>query len=207
MPTRVIISGAVEGLIDEAVFRRLTRWAGAIPGIIYGKHGKPFLLQRISGYNRVARTLPWLVLVDLDSDADCSPPMARLWLPHPSERMCFRIVVREIEAWLLADGERLARFLGVAPSLMPHNPEMLDDPKHTLVQIASSSRRREIRKDIVPRPRSHRAVGPAYNSRMIEFVSDARSGWRPDVAARSSDSLRRCMHRLQQLVRKPIYST
>lgn len=195
----VTISGAVEGLIDEAVFRRLVYWVGAEPGPVHGRHGKAFIRKHMEAYNRAALSAPWLILVDLDHDSDCAPPTVREWLPEPAGLMCFRIVVREIEAWLLADRERLAQFLSVRMSLIPRDPEALSDPKRTLVAIASKSRRKEMRHDMTPRPRSHRDVGPAYNSRMIEFVNDERDGWRPDVAAESSESLRRCLRRLEHL--------
>jgi len=199
MPKAVTISGAVEGLIDEAVLRRLIAWTGAVPGPVHGRHGKAFLRKQMDAYNRAARSVPWLVLVDLDHDADCPPPLLDEWLPEPAPHMCFRIVVREIEAWLLADRERLARYLGVGVAQIPADPEAIADPKRALVHIARQSRRKDIRADMVPRPRSCREVGPAYNSRLIHFVNDQRNGWRPDVAARSSESLRRCLLQLQRL--------
>ena len=73
----VTISAAVEGDVDEAVARRLIVGAGAQPGSIYGKHGKAALRTRIDGYNRAAQHAPWLVLVDLDSDAACAPVLRR----------------------------------------------------------------------------------------------------------------------------------
>jgi hypothetical protein len=199
MPKAVTISGAVEGLIDEAVLRRLIVWAGAVPGPIYGRHGKAFLRKNMDAYNRAAQVSPWIVLVDLDHDTDCPLPFLQEWLPDPAPHMCFRIVIREIEAWLLADRERLAQFLNVRLTLIPDDPETLRDPKRTIVDIARRSRRKDIRADMVPRARSYRQVGPAYNSRMIQFVSDEQRGWRPDVAAESSESLRRCLRRLERL--------
>jgi len=199
MPKAVTITGAVEGLIDEAVLRRLIVWTGAKPGPIHGRHGKAFLRKQMDAYNRAARSAPWLVLVDLDHDADCPPPVVREWLPEPAPHMGFRIVVREIEAWLLADRERLARYLSVRAAVIPRHPETISNPKRALVEIARKSRRKVIRADMVPRPRSYREVGPAYNSRMIQFVSDKRNGWRPDVAAYSSESLMRCLRQLKRL--------
>jgi hypothetical protein len=200
MANAVTISGAVEGLIDEAVLRRLIQWVGAEPGPIHGKRGKAFLRKQMVAYNYAARALPWLVLVDLDNDADCPPPVLKVWLPEPAPQMCFRIVVREIESWLLADRETLARFLNVRFSLIPRDPESINDPKHLLVEIARHSRRQDIREDMTPRPRSYRQVGPAYNARMVQYVNDERNGWRPEVAAASSESLRRCLHRLERLM-------
>ena len=188
--------------MDEAVLRRLIFEAGATPGIIFGKQGKSFLHKRITGYNQAAEFDPWVVLVDLDHEADCPPVMKSSWLPDPASYMCFRIAVREIETWLLADSERLARFLGVRISRVPPEPELLDDPKGVMIEIATGSKRRRIKKDMVPRPGSRRKVGPAYNARLIQFVTNMQKGWRPEVAAQSADSLNRCLRGLEHVIQE-----
>ena len=195
----VAISGAVEGLVDEAVARRLIAQVGATPGPVYGRNGKEFLRQRLGGYNLASQHSPWIVIVDLNHEVGCAPDLRLQWLPAPARFMCFRVAVRETEAWLLADRERVAKFLGVAIAKVPRDPEALDDPKQTLVNLASRSRRRAIREDMVARPGSRRAVGPAYTSRLIEFATDPSAGWRPTVAAANSDSLASCLVRLGEL--------
>ena len=200
--TPIVISSAVEGVVDEAVVKRLIIDAGGEIGPIYGKKGKSLLKQRINGYNNAARHRhnPWIVLVDLNREADCPPPLKAVWLPNPGPFMCFRIAVREIEAWLLADRERFASFFRVRLSDVPAEPELLDDPKEAVIELSRRSRSRDIRLDMAPRPGSGRKIGPAYVSRLIEFVSDPQKGWRPERAARSSDSLRRCLVRIRELV-------
>jgi hypothetical protein len=193
----VMISAAVEGLVDEAVLRCLIQRAGGTLTQVHGKRGKQHLRRQINGYNGAAGISPWVILVDLDADADCAPPLRAAWLPHPAPMMCLRVAVRAVEAWLLADQARLARFLGVAAVRIPVGPEAVIDPKRALVEIARHSRRRDIREDMVPRAGSGRSVGPAYASRLIEFV---QAHWRPEVAAQSSDSLRRCCERLDDVV-------
>ena len=54
-----VISAAVEGIVDEAVVRKLIAHADATPGDMYGKQGKSFLRQRIAGYNNAAQRMPW----------------------------------------------------------------------------------------------------------------------------------------------------
>lgn len=196
----IVISSAVEGVVDEAVVKRLIVEAGGEIGPIYGKRGKSLLRQRINGYNNAARHQPWIVLVDLNREADCPPPLKAVWLPNPEPFMCFRIAVREIEAWMLADRERFASFFRVRLPDIPAAPEFLDDPKNVVIELSRRSRSRDIRLDMVPRPGSGRKIGPAYVSRFIEFVSDPQRGWRPDHAAQSSDSLRRCLARIRELV-------
>ncbi len=193
-----VISAAVEGVVDEAVVRRLVPHAGATLRDVYGKKGKRLLRQRIASYNLAAQRAPWIVLVDLDNE-ECAPPLRNAWLPQPARYLCFRVAVREVEAWLLADIERLAEFLGIARGRVPPQPETLNDPKGALVNLARTSRRRDVREDLVPRPDSGRQVGPAYSSRPTEFVTN---DWRPEVAAQRADSLRRAIRCLQRLVVK-----
>jgi hypothetical protein len=198
----VAITAAVEGDIDEAVVRCLIEHVQAKTLAVYGRNGKTHLQRRLSGYNQAARFSAWIVLVDLDHDADCAPPFRKSWLPDPSEYMCFRVAVRAVEAWLMADRERLARFLSVDIARIPQNVEAIDRPKLAMVDIAKHSRRREIREDMVPRTGAGRVVGPAYTARLIEFVMGVKTGWRPEVAAEHSESLKRCLrclHRLKEI--------
>ncbi len=191
-----IITAAVEGPTDEAIACKLITHVGARAGPVHGKQGKPHLRQHVSGYNHAAQHAPWLILVDLDHDADCAPPLRQVWLPQPAPSLCLRFVVRAVEAWLIADAQMLSEFLGVAQRKIPAQPESLPDPKGAMVNLARASRRRDIRQDMVPRQGSGRAVGPAYSSRLVEFVGGS---WRPDVAATQADSLDRTLRCLRRL--------
>ncbi len=193
----VVISAAVEGGVDEAVARRLVRHVGGQPGAVYGKGGKPSVLNNLKGYNNAGRHSPWFVLVDLDRDRDCAPLARTEWLPQPAPRLCFRIAVRTVEAWLMADVETLASYLDIARNKVPADTESLESPKTTLVNLARRSRRRRIREDMAPRQDSGRQVGPAYESRIIEYVDTT---WRPQIAARRADSLQRTIVCLRRLV-------
>jgi len=197
------ISAVVEGRLDEVVLRVVVRHAGGIVGPVYGKRGKQYIQSRLNGYNNAAQYAPWVVLVYLDFDADCAPPFRAMWMPQPAPLMCFRVAVREIEAWLLADRLRLAQFLRVPQRMIPPNPETVPDPKHMMVSLARRSRERKLCHEMVPGVGSGRQVGPAYNSRLIQFVTDRKKGWRPEVAAQASESLRRCLRCLRRLVQGP----
>lgn len=148
--TPIKISAAVEGDLDAVVLKRLIKFTGFSPGIIYGKHGKPFIMQHLSGYNQSARFIPWVVLVDLDMDFDCAPLLKEQRLPNSSQFMCFRIAVRSVESWLLADIEHLAKFLRISATKIPSNPETIQNPKKFLTSLAQNSIRKEIREDMVP---------------------------------------------------------
>jgi len=192
------ITAAVEGDVDEAVLRRVL--VGLNLGNVYGKEGKQRLLQRLGGYNYAARHSPWVVLIDLNGDFSCAPEFMRNLLPNSSERMCLRVAVRAVEAWLIADHERLSRAFGISQRRLPGNPDCLRNPKAELVSLARHSNSRAVREEIVPREGSGRAVGPLYATRIVQFVLDEVDGWRPDEAATRSDSLRRCVQGLRRLL-------
>jgi hypothetical protein len=184
-------------LVDEAVALKLIRHVGAEPHAVYGKQGKQNLLRKLNSYNNAARNMPWFVLVDLNGDADCASALRIRCLPNPAPFLCFGIAVRQIEAWLLADAETLARYLGVSRGSIPSEPERLDNPKREMVELARKSRNRAVRLDMTPRPESGRPVGPAYASRLMEY---ATRHWRPEMAAQHADSLRRAIACLERLI-------
>lgn len=190
------VSVAVEGYTDEGMASAILKACGLSASSFYGRHGKQTLLKKLAGYNAAAAFSPWFVLIDLDQDGPCPGGKRAEWLANPAALMCMRIAVREAEAWLLADSERIAQFLGVSAALISPSPEELDDPKATIVSLARRSRRREIREGLVPREGSGASVGPTYASNLRDFAS---SKWRPLVAAENAPSLKKCILRLQEL--------
>ena len=190
---------ATEGLIDTAVVRRICSDLGIDIVEVYGQEGKDQLNQRLHGYNEAARRWPWLVLRDLNSDADCAPLLSHGLLPDPAPHMVFRLAVREVESWLLADRDAFAQFFSVHVQRVPEEPESIPHPKRHLVDVVRRSRLRHMRDDIVPREGSGRSVGPGYLGRITDFVQTA---WSPTTASLRSDSLRRCLDRLK-LVEDP----
>src|SRR5712692_11428194 len=141
MSVPVYVSGAVEGPSDEAVLKRLVDHVGGHIHRVQVQSGKANLRRALPGYNAAAHWSCWLVLVDLDQDFACASALIVDWFPSPAPYMRFRVVVRELEAWLLADAERFARFFSVKHSAIPKTPESLLDPKAALVGLAARSRR------------------------------------------------------------------
>jgi hypothetical protein len=195
--TACVVSAAVEGDLDEVVLRSVAHHIGFSVGSVYGRKGKPYLLSTLSGYNNAARISPWITIIDLDRDHECAPRALTAWLPQPAKHMSCRIAVRAIEAWLLADRDRIAAMLAISPQRISSNPDSLDDPKRHVVDLARNSNRTEIRTSFVPRAGSGRSVGPSYNAKMADFVTAGR--WRIDIARRYSSSLQRALNRLQHL--------
>lgn len=189
------VTVGVEGELDERVAMRLVEEAGGSVYQVHGKRGKPWLRRQIGGYRNAARRARWFVLVDLDRDA-CAPGLRADWvLGGDVETLCFRVAVRSVESWLLADRVRLASFLGIARASIPHEPDGIPDPKRALIGAAARSTRRHVRDALVPRGRAR--VGPLYTGTLGLFVDEA---WDPEDAAAASPSLAACRTRLAELV-------
>ena len=195
---RLLVPYVVEGDTDVPFAVRLIEAAGALAGTRYVTGGKPRLLQRTGSYQEPARRHPWLMLVDRDEQFDCAPSAARAWNPQPGAFMTFRVVEQAVEAWALGDRVAAAKYFGIRESWIPEVPESLSNPKRVLVDLARSATRREIRKDMTPRPNSGRAQGPGYEARLIEF---GQTHWDPQRARVKCPSLDRALVRLESTLR------
>ena len=189
------LSIAVEGDTDLPVARLLAADAGLEVALALACGGKDRLDIELPGYVNAAKGAPWLVLRDLDQDESCAPAYLTQRSVSASRWLCFRLAVREIESWLLADVEGLSRFMGVAPTRFPADPDALVSPKRHIVELARKGRA-EIRKGMVPLPGRSRPIGPLYESLVIEFGS---RHWNLDRASVRSESLRRARAALRAL--------
>ncbi|MBI5961456.1 MAG: hypothetical protein HY866_22140 [Chloroflexi bacterium] len=193
------VNVVVEGITDAAVARRLLGYVGLPCGTVYIKDGKANVLKAVTNYNQSARLFPWFIIVDLDQKPDCAPDLITTHLPAPNPGMRLRVAVHATESWLLADARNLATYLQVPIKKFPGNPDLVKNPKITLVNLARISKQKDIREDMVLPEGRPGTVGPGYSSRVIEFVSLSEAGWRPEVAIQYSDSLRRCVDALRTL--------
>ncbi|MGK2872392.1 MAG: hypothetical protein ACSLFL_09070 [Alphaproteobacteria bacterium] len=190
---------ATEDELSEAVAERLVMDSNKKlrVAVRMGKRGNGYLKRKLPELMRVANSFPVLMLTDLDR-IECPPALIAEWSsgrPLPRE-MLFRVAVREVEAWLLADREAFAAFVGAPPNKIPLNPDSLDDPKQTLLGFVRRYGRREIKADILPKSGSRCTVGLGYNQRLSRFVTEL---WEPERAATCSDSLARAFERLRNL--------
>lgn len=191
----IFVEAAVEGVLDAAVAKRLVEDAGAqLARDPFIKGGRGPLLRSVPRYLAAARHTPWFVLCDLDRD-QCAPGLLRERLAGRPPSFCFRVAVRAVEAWMLAD-PGVARFLQVPQSALPADPDGELNPKHALLQIARSSRSSDVRERIGGTLGGHEP-GIAYNEMLAEFVRDR---WDPARAAERSDSLRRAISAVARLV-------
>lgn len=200
--TPVVVTAAVEGVIDQAVLARMLKHERISLNVVHGLNGKDGIRMKLKGFNNAARFSPWIVLLDLDKDADCAPTLRSELLPTPAEKMVLRIAVRAVESWLMADSDAFSKFLGLRADQIPSMPDNLDDPKQTLVELARTSSKRSIRNGMPPRPDSGKKVGPEYATFLIEFASARRAGWNPRRAAKKSESLRKAIKAIAGLRRR-----
>jgi hypothetical protein len=85
----VVVTVAAEDVIGLAVLSRLVQELRAELGPTYNTGGKSGLRKRLSGFNQSAHFKPWVVLIDLDHDADCAPAVRTEWLANPAPQICF----------------------------------------------------------------------------------------------------------------------
>lgn len=189
------IAVIVEDELSGAVMRKLIAATGrdfVIDRMINARgHGQ--IKSGIEKFRTSSYVLPHVVLTDLDRNP-CAPFLLEKWgatdLPP---QFLFRIAVREVEAWLLADREGIAEFLHVAVNKVPHAPEAEEDPKRTLLNLARRSRKKRLAQELVPALGSSAPIGPLYNARLSEFVNDK---WNIDQAKLLAESLSRTLNRL-----------
>jgi len=198
--THIPVNLATEDELSEltilSILAKIKRYA---VGTSYRRGGFGYLRRTIHGWNSAAKGVPFIVLTDLDIHK-CPSELINDWLPvgkHPN--LIFRVAVREVESWLLADPLNLAEFLSVSERLIPAAPDTLANPKGTLVKLAASSRSKGIRDRIVPRRGSTAVQGPDYNGCLGSFV---REQWDLNIARRNSPSLARAVDRLASFVPK-----
>jgi hypothetical protein len=191
----IYINLVYEDYLSEAVMTKLVSHFTGKYSIqnSYSGNGFGYLKSNIKGFNQASKSIPFLMLTDLDNYT-CPPELIDDWITFPlNQNFIFRIAVREVESWLMADIEGLSGFLKVSKTIFPKEPEIEQDPKDRLIQIARRSRTRSIRDDIIPINKNAK-IGPNYNGRLIEFVSQK---WSIENAKKRSISLSRALDKLE----------
>ena len=192
------IALATEDVLSEAVGIRLIQ---DLPkniqlGTLLRKGGFGYLRSRLSSFCELARHQPVLLITDLDKKP-CSTALMNEWfgIKVKPTSLLFRVAVREVESWLLADHEAMRIFFKKPALRLPDNPDDLDDPKRFLVGLAMKGPR-NVRAALVPETGSTSAQGLGYNELLLQ---SAMPHWDPARAEQRSDSLRRARRRLNEL--------
>ncbi len=193
----------VEDEPSAAVVRRLvsTRNAQAKnqlifhPGFPAIMNGCSEIRKKCHSFIKMAKAgLYTLTLTDLDSAA-CAGELIRTWFQIPKialpKEVIFRVAVREIESWILADHIALSRYIQIAAANFSSDPDTLKDPKQHLLGIVRKKGKRKIHKEMLPEGSA--SIGPRYNEVLCDFV---RTTWCPNRAARRSPSLDRAIKAL-----------
>lgn len=189
---------AVEDALSEALGRKLIahHFGPDIDITVLMRNGNGYLKTNISKFIDIARHYPLLLITDLDN-LECAPSLKKSWLNgrREPEEMVFRVAVREVETWLLADFQGFAGFLGLAVNAFPAEPESIADPKAALLKLASKCRNGK-NKDILPKPGSTSKIGLGYNDALCGFVEN---DWDLIAASGVSNSLNRAYIQLERL--------
>jgi hypothetical protein len=190
---------ATEDALSEAVLERLIQEVnqGLRVAVRMGRKGNSYLKKKFSGLLKTAQAVPVLLLTDLDR-IECPPSLIRGWRGKSvfPEGLLFRVAVREIEAWLLADRKGFAHFSGIPLDKMPLEPETLIDPKRELLRLIRKYGERDLKNAILPESGSSAMVGFGYNQALVRFVWGS---WSVEKAAANAESLARTCRRIREL--------
>lgn len=184
-----------EDQISEFVMTKLVESAGKYQIVnTYSEGGFGYIKRNLNGFNKASKGCPFFVLTDLDT-IECAPSLIKSWLKVPAHpNLIFRVAVREVETWLLADIEGFSAYSGISIANFPKNPEELADPKLELLNLIRKCRKRDIREDILPRD-EFAAIGPNYNGRLAVYVN---LFWSIERASKRSESLRKTVDHLNR---------
>ena len=160
-------------------------------------HGFGAIKKNAPNYIKMAQNpLFNISLVDLDKN-ECAPLLIHNWFKRSPEELpnnlIFRIAVKEIESWILADRNNFARFTGISINNFSNNPDNLSDPKEHLLNILRNKGTKKWHKDMLPGKNAY--IGPLYNEKLINFINNK---WSPEKAARLSPSLNHAMKAIKK---------
>ena len=196
-----LLALGTEDELSEAMGKRLLKEAGyeLEPSPLLRRCGFGYLRSKMDSWCEMAARKPVLLLTDLDMKA-CPMAVRNDWIGArtPPENLVLRIVVREIECWVLADHDALRTLIGKRGTLPP-DPDALSDPKEYLLRLIAKHAPRRIREDLVAEKGAIASQGIGYNAHLGEWV---RTQWSPARAADRSQSLRRARLRIGELVHR-----
>ncbi|MFT3886071.1 MAG: hypothetical protein QM724_11780 [Flavobacteriales bacterium] len=194
-PLHVVL--VYEDELSAAVLRRLLAASNRNFVVSREVHARGYgaMKRDVRKYEQASQVLPHIILTDLDR-VECPSVLLSQWkLNSQPGRLVFRVAVREIEAWVLADRNGVADFLGLPVSKVPVQVESIPDPKQVLLSLARGTKNRKLMEELVPPMGSTSSIGPFYNDRLSGFVMDK---WNLDTACSSSKSLAKALQRIKE---------
>jgi hypothetical protein len=147
--------------------------------------------------NMAANGLALFVVADLDK-ADCAPSLIREYfslgqrtpIALPTS-LAFRVAVREIEAWVIADRDAWSNFISIPKANFASSPETLDDPKQHLFNVIRRKGKKRWQRDMLPIGSA--SIGPRYNEVLCEFIEHHWSSERARMNSQSLDKTIRAL--------------
>lgn len=161
------------------------------------KSGFGYLKKKLSVFCEIAKREPVLLITDLDQSR-CPSALIASWMVDvkPPQDFIFRVAIREIESWLLADQRAIRKIIGAQASTLPRNLDDIDNPKDLLLRLVERGAARDVKRDLLIKRGEVAAQGLGYNDRLCKHIE---AEWNPERAAQRSDSLERMLRRLKEL--------
>lgn len=196
-PTRHVVQRIID-FVQANVPRKVLLPDG-FPSVV-GGYGN--LKAKSRKWIDAAKNGVWLLVVtDMDT-AEIPNEIGMKWLgvsclSELPKKFIFRVAVREIESWIMADVAGFAKFLGISGDNLFENPDALPDPKAALFDVI----RRKCPQSKFQRmlPQKGQRVGVDYNNRICGFVD---KDWSIESALRHSLSFSRSIARLTKVLRE-----
>lgn len=190
------IAVATEDELSEAIALRLISELKRPHHVTHTlrRNGFGYLQSKMDSWCQMAEHQIMMVLTDLDQ-ANCLVEFRNQWLaerPLPAS-LIFRIAVREVESWGLADHHAMRELVG-KKGVLPTQPDTLPDPKQALLGLGKTAPK-SVRDDLIRTIDGQLRQGVGYNARLTHWINTA---WSPERAAERSPSLARARIRLQE---------
>ena len=190
------IAVATEDELSEAIALRLISEVQQPHEVAHKlrRGGFGYLRSRMDSWCQMAEHQVMVVLTDLDR-ANCLVEFRDQWLadrPLPAS-LVFRIAVREVESWVLADHQAMRELVG-KKGVLPPQPDTLPDPKQALLGLGKTAPK-SVRDDLIKTIDGQLRQGVGYNARLTHWINTV---WSPARAAERSPSLARARIRIQE---------
>jgi hypothetical protein len=190
------IALATEDELSEAIALRLISEVHQPHEVTHKlrRDGFGYLRSKMDSWCQMAEHQIMMVLTDLDR-ANCLVEFRDQWLAHrplPAS-LVFRIAVREVESWVLADHLAMRELIG-KKGVLPTEPDTLPDPKQALLSLGKTAPKC-VRDDLIKTIDGQLRQGLGYNARLTHWINTV---WSPERAAERSPSLARARVRLRE---------
>ncbi|WP_152521875.1 hypothetical protein [Pantoea sp. AS-PWVM4] len=192
---------ATEDVLSEAVALKLISLTNGrlIVSQKLRKNGFGYLKSKFPNFCNLSQNMPVILITDLDN-CPCAPSLINNWKNGAviPPNLIFRVAVREVESWILADHVGLSDFFKIPAKAIPMIPDDLPNPKSTLLSLAKKAPR-DLKNGLIAKKGTLAIQGTEYNIILSDFVNRI---WDPRRAAENSDSLSRAIKRVTELAEK-----